>query len=367
MTHTERNKDMKIIQILPTLSYGDAVGNDTIALKKVLADMGYQTQIYAENIGSSLDSGTALEIQRVPKMEKEDVIIYHLSVGTQLNYNLAEYDCRKIIIYHNITPPEFFRGYDNFSERLCSSGLEGARFLADKADYCLADSAFNKENLKDLGYKMPIDILPIIIPFNDYRKEPKRDILEKYRDGSHNIVFTGRLAPNKCHQDIIAAFACYKKYYDNKARLFLVGSYRETDTYYRKLKKYVEILGVEDVFFTGHIKFEEILAYYHVADVFLCMSEHEGFCVPLVEAMFFGVPIIAYNCTAVPMTLGDGGILVDKKNPVETAALINRVISDSELRNLIKENQQRRLAEFQYDKIVEMFHRYLKVFLESFK
>lgn len=207
--------------------------------------------------------------------------------------------------------------------------------------------------------------MPIVVPFDDYRKKPSQDIIEKYKDDRHNIVFTGRVAPNKCHQDIIAAFACYKKYYDSKARLFLVGSYKEKDTYYRKLKKYVDLLGVEDVVFTGHIKFEEILAYYHIADVFLCMSEHEGFCVPLIEAMYFGVPIIAYNCTAVPMTLGDGGILVNKKNPIETAALINRIISDPMLRDLMKENQQKRLAEFQYEKIVGMFRGYLEKFIAA--
>ena len=245
------------------------------------------------------------------------------------------------------------------------TGLKGACFLADKVDYCLADSEFNKQNLRELGYKVPIDVLPIIIPFDDYKKEPNQDIMEKYKDGKHNIIFTGRIAPNKYHQDIITAFACYKKYYDSEARLFLVGSYKETDTYYRKLKKYVELLAVEDIVFTGHIKFEEILAYYRVADVFVCMSEHEGFCVPLVEAMFFGIPIIAYNCTAVPITLGDGGILIDKKNPIETAALINRLISDNVLRDRIRENQKKQLEDFQYEKITGMFHKYLENFINS--
>lgn len=357
---------MRIIQILPTLAYGDAVGNDTIALKNVLKEMGYETQIYAESIASSLlENGIARDINQLPTLKDNDVIIYHLSTGTDLNYKLPEYKGKKIIVYHNVTPPEFFKGYDYQLEQLTEKGLKGARFLADKADYCLADSTFNKCNLQELGYKITVDVLPIIIPFDDYRKTPSQAILNKYKDGKHNIVFTGRIAPNKCHQDIIAAFACYKKYYDSKARLFLVGSYNETDTYYRKLKRYVELLGIEDVIFTGHIKFEEILGYYSVADVFLCMSEHEGFCVPLVEAMFFGIPIIAYNCTAVPMTLGDGGILVNKKDPVETAALINRVISDDELRKLIKDNQIRRLDEFRYERVSEMFRGYLKNFLDT--
>lgn len=357
---------MRMIQILPTLAYGDAVGNDTIALKNVLIDMGYETQIYAESITSSfLEGKTALNIKQIPELKDDDVIIYHLSTGSDLNYKIAEYKGRKIVVYHNITPPEFFRGYSYIFERVTVTGLKGACFLADKVDYCLADSEFNKQNLRELGYKVPIDVLPIIIPFDDYRKNPNQDILKKYKDGKHNIIFTGRVAPNKCHQDIITAFAYYKKYYDNKARLFLVGSYKETDTYYRKLKKYVELLAVEDVIFTGHIKFEEILAYYSLADIFVCMSEHEGFCVPLIEAMFFGIPIIAYNCTAVPVTLGNGGILIDKKNPIETAALMNRLISDSVLRGQIKENQKKRLEDFQYEKITGMFREYLENFISN--
>lgn len=354
---------MRIVQVIPTLAYGDAVGNDTLALERVIKDMGYKTQIYAESIVPPMDYRMASDIKKLQGLDEKDVLIYHLSTGTRLNFDVAEYKCKKIIIYHNITPPEFFRGYNNFFERLCKWALDGARFLADKVDYCLAASLFNKSHLEEIGYKVPIDVLPIVIPFDDYTQEPSREVVEKYRDGRHNIVFTGRVAPNKCHHDIIAAFACYKKYYDSNARLFLVGSYKETDTYFIKLKKYVELLDVEDVVFTGHIKFEEILAYYHIADVFLCMSEHEGFCVPLVEAMFFGIPIIAYNCTAVPMTLGDGGILVDKKDPTETAALINKVISDSELQDLIKENQKRRLEDFRYEKIAGMFRNYLEKFI----
>jgi glycosyltransferase involved in cell wall biosynthesis len=356
---------MRVIQLLPTLAYGDAVGNDTIAIKKILKDMGYDTQIYAESITPSLlEKGIGVNIAKLPRLEANDVLIYHLSTGSELNYKFAEFKGRKIAVYHNVTPPEFFQGYDYTLEQLTQKGLDGVRFLESKVDYCLADSEFNKENLTKIGYKVPIDILPIVVPFDDYKKKPSQDVLEKYQDDKHNIIFAGRVAPNKCHQDIIAAFACYKKYYDSEARLFLVGSYQESDTYYRKLKRYVELLEVEDVVFTGHITFEEILAYYRIADAFLCMSEHEGFCVPLVEAMFFGIPIIAYNCTAVPLTLGDGGILVNKKDPIETAALINRIISDKDLREIIRKNQKMRLEEFRYEKIAEMFRRYLKNFLE---
>ena len=180
-----------------------------------------------------------------------------------------------------------------------------------------------------------------------------------------NIVFTGRIAPNKKQEDVIKAFYCYKKYYDSSARLFLVGSYKEDDEYYQKLKEYVWRLGVKDVYFTGHIKFNQILAYYKIADVFLCMSEHEGFCVPLVEAMFFDVPIIAYNSTAIPSTLGGSGILLDDKNPIIAAKMIDILVNDAELRQKVLKNQRERLEDFKYEKIKEQFEQYLNDFINS--
>ena len=156
-----------------------------------------------------------------------------------------------------------------------------------------------------MGYTCPIDVCPILIPFSDYEKEPDRRVLRRYKgDGKTNLLFVGRIAPNKKQENVIRAFYFYHKYYSPDSRLFLVGSWSGMESYYERLCDYVKALGIaEHVVFTGHIRFDEILAYYHLADVFLCMSEHEGFCVPLVEAMYFHVPIVAYSCAAVPDTL----------------------------------------------------------------
>ena len=113
-----------------------------------------------------------------------------------------------------------------------------------------------------------------------------------------------------------------------RQRLFFVGKYAGMEAYYEQLKRYVEALDLKDVYFTGHIKFDEILAYYRTADVFVCMSEHEGFCVPLVEAMYFGVPIVAYDSSAIADTLGNGGILTEDKDPKLVAEIINRLVQD---------------------------------------
>ena len=356
---------MKVLQVLTTISFGDAVSNDTLALQDVLKEMGYETGIYAENIDARLPKNTAQKIQKLPALKSQDVVIYHLSTGTDLNYEITKYKARILLIYHNVTPPEFRAPYNGAAARLCRYGLDGARHLADKVEYCLADSEWTKKDLQEMGYKCPIDVLPILIAFDDYKKTPNAAVIQKYQGKGTKILFTGRIAPNKCHQDVIASFACYKKYYDPDAKLFLVGSYSGMEAYYAKLLAYVKELGVEDVYFPGHIKFDEILAYYHLADVFLCESEHEGFCVPLVEAMYFDVPVIAYDSTAIGGTLGGSGILMKEKEPHLVAGMIHRLQSDPALREQVVRNQRIRLQELGREPVKKQFEDYMRAYLKG--
>lgn len=358
---------MKIYQMLPVLAYGDAIGNDAIALHHIMKEAGYTTRIYAEVVDQRFPAELCGEINTLPLPEPEDVILYHLSTGSELNYKVLTYNCHIAIIYHNITPPQFFNGYDIDAFRNSRRGLAAARFMAGKVEYALADSDYNKKELMKLGYQCKIDVLPILIPFTDYDQEPSQEVLEQMRDGRTNIIFTGRVVPNKKQEDIIAAFAAYKKYYDSEARLILVGSCGAIPGYYVQLKRYVEQLGVKDVVFTDHISFDKILAYYHTADVFLCMSEHEGFCVPLVEAMYFKVPIVAYDSTAIAGTLGDSGVLLSDKDPLVTAGVIHRVMTDTAWRSSLIEREQERLKAFRHSAIKRQFYQYLKEFLDSRK
>lgn len=346
---------MRIIQMLPVLAFGDAIGNDTVTLKNTLQDAGYETEIYAEVIDSRLPEQTAKPVDMYKEMP-DDIIIYHLSTGSDLNYRFEKYQCRKVIMYHNITPPSFFQKYNAEAAQSCRDGLAAADFLSDKVSFCFADSSFNKQDLRSMGYECDIEVLPILIAFKDFEKRPNPAIIRKYKNDDYvNIVFTGRVAPNKKHEDLIRSFYCYKKYINPKSRLFLVGSYGINDRYYQKLAKYVEMLDLDDVYFTGHIKFDEILGYYSIADVFLCLSEHEGFCVPLVEAMYFKVPIIAYDSCAVGETLGGAGLLMKEKSPEMIAEAINKVITDKELREKILKNQVERLKYFEHDRIKKQF------------
>lgn len=345
---------MKVIQLLTTMSYGDAVGNDALAFDKTLRNNGYETGIYAENIDKRMNPYIVRNIERMPRLKKDDIIIYHFSTGTELNLRIKELPCKVIMRYHNITPSFFFDEYSIVSKELCKVGREQLIEMRETVKYCIADSEYNKRDLVQLGFGCKIDVLPILIPFSDYEQKPSNAILCRYGNDDYiNIIFTGRIAPNKKQEDVIAAFYMYQKYYNPKSRLFFVGNQSGLERYYYRLKNYCKQLDVQNVVFTGHVKFDEILAYYSIADVFLCQSEHEGFCVPLVEAMYFGVPIIAYDSTAIAGTLGDAGIVLSEKNPLETAGVIDYVVTHPEIKKHMIEVGKKRLEDFEHDKIEE--------------
>lgn len=350
---------MRIVQMLPTLAYGDAIGNNVIAISDALKAAGYDTAIYAEIIDKRLPMHTAKKIARF-KDSPDTVILYHLSTGTKLNEQIKNLKAKIVIIYHNVTPPEFWHKYDHSQEKRCAEGIDSVRRLAHTPEYCLADSAFNKQDLIKLGYTCPVDVLPILIRFSDYDKKPDQATVAKYSDGYTNIVFTGRVAPNKKQEDLITAFYYYHTYVNPKSRLIIAGSYQNSDIYCRKLKAYRDELGLEDVIFTGHIPFDQILAIYKTASVFLCLSEHEGFCVPLVEAMYFGVPIIAYDSTAIAETLGGSGLLFKDKDPKAISEAIDLIMTDESLKQKLIAGEKARLEYFNNDRIKEQLITLLK-------
>lgn len=357
---------MKIIQIMPTVSFGDAVSNDARAVRKVISELGYKTAIYAENIDPRIKDPFVHKITRLTSIKDDDIVIFNHSTGTELCYRFPSLGGRKMMIYHNLTPPHFFKNYSQVAADLTRRGYDGTRFLADKIEYVMGDSDYNISDLRAMGYKCPSFVRPILIPFEDYAKEPDGKVIKKYSgDGYVNIVFVGRVAPNKKHEDIIAVFAYYKKHINPRSRLILVGSAGGMERYKKCLENYVDALMVDDVIFTGQIPFKAILAYYKLADIFLCMSEHEGFCVPLVEAMCFEKPIIAFDSSAVGETLGGSGVLIKDKDPVFVSMLMDRLVNDTALRDQIIEKQNKRLADFSYEKVRDRFIKGLNAFIKK--
>ena len=356
---------MRVIQILPSLSMGDGVGNDCLAIKDMLRRNGFETEIYAEHIDPRLGKRAAKPVEELPDLDEKDIVIYHLSTGTQLNYEVAKLRAKLIVRYHNVTPPEYFADYDIGAYQNSKAGLDGVKYLSGKAKHVMAVSSFNKNDLVEMGYREGgIQVFPILIPFKDYETKPDRDIIAAMNDGRTNIVFTGRLVPNKKQQDLIKTFYYYKKYFDSSARLFNVGS-APIPIYDMQLKQYAQKLELEDIYFTGHVKFNQILSYYKIADIYLCVSEHEGFCIPLVEAMYFKIPIIAYESSAVGETLGGSGVLLKEKDCMMAAGLIDRIRKDDSLRQYLIDGEQSRLKRFMPEVIEKEMMEYIKSVIEE--
>ena len=160
-----------------------------------------------------------------------------------------------------------------------------------------------------------------------------------FDDAWVNVMFVGRVIPSKKIEDVIRFFHAYKRWFNPRSRLLLVGSHGGFERYVAMLQNLVDRLGVSDVHFLGHVSNAELTAYYELADVFLCASEHEGFCVPLVESFHMGVPVLAYAAAAVPATMDGAGILYDDKDPIRVAALIDQVATDRRLADGIVASQ----------------------------
>lgn len=346
----------RIVQVLLHQGYGDAIGNDCLAIDRILRQDGWDTGIYARVVDDRIPAGTARPLSELSGLNDDDIVFYHLSTGTDLNYKLGGIPGRKVIIYHNITPPEFFLSPSNYRMyRTCEEGLFQTRMLTGIVDYCLADSEFNRQELIRMGYTCPIDVQPILIPFREYDREPDEEFMRRFSDGKVNILFTGRLAPNKKQCDLIEAFRSFRRLVP-ESRLILAGAYNRSERYVNDLIEYVGDLGLsDDILFTGHIPFDKIIALYRTASYFWCLSEHEGFCVPLVESMYFGIPIIAYNSSAVPETLGGSGVLLDDKDPELVARVTKALMDDFGMRAGIIERQWMQLGQYSYENVAARF------------
>jgi glycosyltransferase involved in cell wall biosynthesis len=337
---------MEVHQALPTLDFGDAISNHVRNIQKVLKKNGFESEIYAD-ITHTIFKKTKnyKELKNT-----EGIILYHFSIGSHVNDFVNMLPNKKVLVYHNITPAEYFIGYSDYLAYLSGWGREQLGNFKNNVIAAWGDSEYNRKELLKFGFRNTA-VLPILVDFKKFKNFNRR-IYENFNDGATNIIFVGRVIPNKKFDDLIKVFYYYNRYMDRASRLILVGSYHGTELYHQKLLQLAKKLKVvNSVVFTGKVSEEELSAYYRVANTFLCMSEHEGFCVPLLESMFFKIPIVAYSSTAVPYTLGRSGIIFKKKNYEEIAELINLLNTDKSLRKKVVDSQNKRLREFRPEKI----------------
>ena len=332
---------MEVNQFLPSISYGDAVSNDAINIRRILHEKGYKSEIYVKHIHPDV-AHCAYPLQRYKK-NRDNVVLYHFSLaGGEVTEYIKALPGKKGLIYHNITPPFFFREFDlNFSD-ICSKGLNELSDLAPYFSLGIGDSEYNRLMLEKNGF-CRTTILPIIIDWDTFIRSGERKVESYLEKTKVHLLFVGRIAPNKKIEDLIRIFYYFHKTINHDSELYIVGN-EQIPKYSQYLKQLTIILGVDDaVFFTGQVSDDELHMYYKNADVYLCMSEHEGFCVPLLEAMHFEIPIIAYNATAIPYTLGNSGILINYKKFQVIAELIEIIVQDKSIRQRIIKKQRERL------------------------
>lgn len=351
---------LQIHQLLTSISYGDAISNDVFEIKKILDSWGYESMIFSRHIHPKLAHITQFYTEYQKFSSPENILIFHLSIGSEISEFVKTLPDKKIIIYHNITPHRYFEGINDTLVQFLKDGRKELAEFVGIVDLALGDSEFNRKELEELGFKKT-GVLPIIIDFEIYKQEPDKKVLKKFKDNYINFIFVGRLSPNKKQEDVIKTFYYYNTFINSRSRLFLVGSFTGTEKYHAQLINLVKQLNLKNVYITGQVEFIELLAYYKLADVFLSMSEHEGFCVPLVESMYFGIPIIAYNSTAIPYTLNGTGILVNEKNYEVVAEIVHVLLNNNELKERIIEKERIRFKELDRSKLKDLLKEYIDV------
>jgi L-malate glycosyltransferase len=318
-------------QVLATLGYGDAIGHEVLGIQRVLRGAGYDSEIFVETADPRLEALTYDYRDLIDASRPDNLLIHHFSIGSRASRVAYALPDRMALVYHNITPPQYFVGVHKRLVELCWKGRRELRAYVDRCDLALGDSEFNRQELEALGFPAT-GVLPVVPDFSHLAGPPDRRVSGQFDDERVNILFVGRMIPNKRIEDVIRIFHAYRTHGNRNARLLLVGSHGGFEKYLTMLHHLVASLGTPDVHFSGHVTNEELAAYYDVADVFLCASEHEGFCVPLVEAFAMQVPVVAYAATAVPATLDGGGILYENRAPAHVAGLIDALVADDELR-----------------------------------
>ena len=331
----------EIHQLLPNLAYGDAISNHALAIREYLRSCGYKSDIFVRYV----DEQVAREaiIFQPKRINPQSGLIYHHSIGSELTDYAIAHPGAKCLIYHNITPAEFFLPYRPEFAKLLEKGRAELKQLAQYFPLSVGASAYNAAELAASGFHQP-GVLPIAVDPQKWDMRADAALMQKLQDGKANLLFVGRLAPNKRQEHLLEAFAHYLTM-DREARLILVGYGEVSDPYYRHLINLIQKLDLSRyVMLTGQVNNDQLLAFYRTAHLLWSMSEHEGFCVPLVEAMWFDIPVLAYKSSAVPETLGEAGLMFTSKDDlVQVAALAKILVRDEVLRaKIIKVQRQKR-------------------------
>lgn len=348
--------EKKLHQVVDSMLVGDATSDQVFLIRQWLREEGFISNIYASEWDDRLqDEVQAFDIKL---MENEAVVVYHHAMGSPLLKELYAGSVPLILIYHNITPPQFFSSVDFGFMQTISYGRDQLEQIRPITELALSDSPYSEQELIDVGFEKT-GVLPIALDLSHYDMPVDDELFNFCRANGPLLLFIGRIVPNKRQEDLIKLLYYYRRI-EPQARLVLVGSL-QTEAYVTWLKDLAEELDLSDaITFTGHVTQQEMVTYYRAADVFLSMSEHEGFGKPLIESMYLQLPVIAYASTAVPSTLNGAGILFQSKDFEALAEMVDMLVRDQSLRQRIIAGQNRRVQDFMEPNVRLQWHSYLQ-------
>ena len=320
---------MEVHQLVSSMSPGDAISNAAFSLQELLRKEGHRSEIFAEQIPAEL-AGKCHHFGRYPKFDTtENILIAHYSIASMGMVTLPYFKARKILFYHNVTPYHYWVNINPLAAFHCLRGKSDLPKILPFINYGVAFSSFSLEDLRKAGLEKT-SWLPLQIDVDRLKIPPDPIMLKDFNGNEKRILVVGRVAPNKKVEEAVLVASMVPK-----SRLVVAGSARDAVSYYYSIREMAHDLKVKSDFL-GHITQEELNALYRTADVLLVMSEHEGFCVPILEAFYFGVPVVAFAAGAVPETSNGGALLFDDKKPEIVAGLVNKVLNDPELREQLK-------------------------------
>lgn len=338
---------MIVNQWVPAAHKGDAIGDSARRVRHLLRELGHESEIYALTIDDELRAEVRPFADSSSK--RGDLTILHFALVSPLTAEFARLPRGRVLQYHNVTPAHFFAAYDTNIFRLATLGREDLKTLVGHTDVALGDSEYNRQELESYGFTNT-GVFPIAVDTGRITKAPRRPALEAVlrTDGFLNFLFVGRIVPNKKIEDHIKLAEHYKRYVDESYRFIFVGRTdgvpRYFDTIQALLAEYKMPPG--RFLFPGPVPDEDLATYYRMASVYISLSEHEGFCVPLLEAMAADVPVMAYASTAVPDTLGGAGVQFAPKDLEYAAELLGELAYNDTLRADVIAGQRARLNDF---------------------
>lgn len=337
---------MIVNQWVPAAHKGDAIGDSARRVRDLLRRMGHESELYALTIDDDLRDDVRKFSDAAAR--RGDITIFHFALPSPMTSEFASLRRGRVLQYHNVTPAHFFAPYEPALFRLASLARQELTSLADATDLAFGDSEYNRGELDEIGFRAT-GVMPIAVDTDRLTGAPLSPVLDEIlADGLVNFLFVGRIAPNKKIEDHIRLAEHYKRYIDAYYRFIFVGRYDAVPRYYatvRALMKAYE-MPTERFIFTGPLPDAELAAYYRAASVYVSLSEHEGFCVPVVEAMAMDVPVLAYSSTAVPDTLGGAGVQFAPKDLEYAAELLGMLAFEDAAREPVLEGQRLRLEAF---------------------